>query len=64
MKAAHENKPRAEFPRPPGVVTVAIHPKSGKPSNDDGAIDEVFLEGTEPSEDERADAGAEAGPDP
>jgi penicillin-binding protein 1A len=51
MKAAHENKPRAEFPRPPGVVTVAIDPKTGKrAASEDGAIDEVFLEGTEPTE--------------
>jgi penicillin-binding protein 1A len=51
MKAAHENKPRAEFPRPPGVVTVSIDPKSGKKAaTEEGAIDEVFLEGTEPTE--------------
>jgi penicillin-binding protein 1A len=52
MKAAHENKPRAEFPRPPGVVTVAIDPKTGKraASEAEGALDEVFLEGTEPTD--------------
>lgn len=52
MKAAHENKPRAEFPRPPGVVTIAIDPKSGKRAAEGqaDAIDEVFLEGTEPTE--------------
>jgi penicillin-binding protein 1A len=52
MKAAHENKPRAEFPKPPGVVTVAIDPASGKlaPPGYEAAIDEVFLEGTEPTE--------------
>lgn len=63
MKAAHENKPRAEFPRPPGVVTVAIDPRSGKlaPPGYEGAIDEVFLQGTEPTEVAEivdADAGA------
>ena len=61
MKAAHENKPRAEFPRPPGVVTISIDPKTGKrASSDEGAIDEVFLEGTEPTEatDPRDDGGA------
>ena len=61
MKAAHENKPRAEFPRPPGVVTVSIDPKTGKRAADgaEGAIDEVFLEGTEPTEsaDPKDDAG-------
>jgi len=51
MKAAHENKPRAEFPRPPGVVTVSIDPRTGKrAASEEGAIDEVFLEGTEPTE--------------
>jgi penicillin-binding protein 1A len=51
MKAAHENKPRAEFPRPPGVVTVSIDPKTGKrAATEEGAIDEVFLDGTEPTE--------------
>ena len=51
MKAAHENKPRAEFPRPPGVVTIAIDPKTGKrAAGEEGALDEVFLEGTEPTE--------------
>ena len=67
MKAAHEGKPRAEFPKPPGIVAVAIDPKSGKLAgpNDEGTIDEVFLEGTEPSETSDADGGAaEAGPDP
>src|SRR5690606_3246834 len=51
MKAAHENKPRAEFPRPPGVVTLAIDPATGKlaPEGFEGAIDEIFLEGTEPT---------------
>ena len=59
MKAAHENKPRAEFPRPPGVVTIAIDPKTGKrATSEEGAIDEVFLEGTEPTEIEaKEDAG-------
>ena len=65
MKAAHENKPRAEFPRPPGVVTVSIDPKSGKRAADgadgaDGALDEVFLEGTEPTE--IAETKEDAGP--
>lgn len=60
MKAAHENKPRAEFPRPPGVVTLAIDPQSGKKAASEvGSMDEVFLEGTEPTEiaETREDAG-------
>ncbi len=61
MKAAHENKPRAEFPRPPGVVTIAIDPKTGKrAASEEGALDEVFLEGTEPTE--TADPKEDAGP--
>lgn len=62
MKAAHESKPRAEFPRPNGVVTIAIDPKSGKKAAEgqSDAIDEVFLEGTEPTEvaEPKDDAGA------
>lgn len=53
MKAAHENKPRAEFPRPSGVVAVAIDAKSGKKAREGSEgelLDEVFLEGTEPTE--------------
>lgn len=60
MKAAHESKPRAEFPKPGGILTVAIDPKTGKKAKDGDAeaIDEVFLEGTEPTETaEDADAG-------
>lgn len=59
MKAAHENKPRAEFARPAGVVTVAIDPKTGKlaPEGMEGAIDEVFLQGTEPTEVADPDGG-------
>lgn len=61
MKAAHENKPRAEFPRPAGIVTVPIDTKTGKRAKEgaEGEIlDEVFLEGTEPTDDaEAGDAG-------
>jgi penicillin-binding protein 1A len=60
MKAAHETKPRAEFPRPPGVVTVSIDPKTGqKAAGDADALEEVFLEGTEPTE--SADPGDDGG---
>jgi len=53
MDAAHKGKPRAEFARPPGVVTVAIDPKTGKlkaEGSEGETIDEVFLTGTEPTE--------------
>ncbi|MBX3225810.1 MAG: PBP1A family penicillin-binding protein [Labilithrix sp.] len=53
MDAAHKGKPRSEFARPPGVKTVAIDPVSGKlkaEGTEGDAIDEVFLDGTEPTE--------------
>jgi penicillin-binding protein 1A len=52
MKAATEGKPRVDFPRPPGVVTVAIDQRTGQlPYPDDpDVLDEVFLPGTEPTE--------------
>lgn len=62
MKAAHENKPRTEFSRPSGVVSVPIDPKTAKRLADgaEGAIDEVFLEGTEPTEIVPSDDGGTA----
>jgi penicillin-binding protein 1A len=52
MKVATEGKPRVDFPRPPGVVTVGIDKATGKlPYLDDpDVMDEVFLAGTEPTE--------------
>lgn len=52
MKVAHEGKPRSEFPRPPGITTVAIDPKTGKlkAEGSEDSLDEVFLSGTEPTE--------------
>jgi penicillin-binding protein 1A len=63
MKTAHEGKPRADFPRPPGVVTVPIDARSGSlPYSDDpDVMSEVFLAGTEPTvtaEPPAEDAGA------
>jgi len=51
MKAAHEGKPRADFPRPPGVVTVSIDARTGNlPYLDDpDVMAEIFLAGTEPT---------------
>jgi penicillin-binding protein 1A len=57
MKAAHDGKPRAEFARPPGVTTTAIDPTTGKlkaEGTEGDTIDEVFLEGTEPTQVEPA----------
>ncbi|MGZ3452628.1 MAG: penicillin-binding protein 1A [Polyangiales bacterium] len=52
MKVATNGKPRAEFPRPGGVVTVKIDPRTGKLpyEGQEDAIDEVFLVGTEPKD--------------
>ncbi len=50
MRAAHEKRPATEFPRPPGVVSLRIDPKSGLRAyeGEEDAIDELFLQGTEP----------------
>jgi penicillin-binding protein 1A len=52
MKEATKGKPPVDFPRPAGVVTVTIDPKTGKLPypNEEKTIDEVFLAGTEPTE--------------
>lgn len=52
MKAALAGRPAVEFPMPAGIVSARIDPKSGKLAYDNqpDAIDEVFLEGTEPTE--------------
>ena len=52
MKFATEGKPRVDFPRPPGVTTVAIDKRTGElPYPDDpDVMDEVFLSGTEPTQ--------------
>jgi len=67
MKAAHEHRPKTEFPRPPGVVTAWIDRTTAQrlPAGDSentAAIEEVFIEGTEPPEPDAGtdDAGAAA----
>ncbi|HEV3188930.1 MAG TPA: transglycosylase domain-containing protein, partial [Polyangiaceae bacterium] len=51
MKAAHEGKPRIEFPRPAGVVAVTVDRRTGELpyAEDPDVLDEVFLAGTEPT---------------
>ena len=51
MKVATEGKPRVDFARPPGVVTVTIDQRTGDlPYPDDpDVMEEVFVAGTEPS---------------
>jgi penicillin-binding protein 1A len=52
MKVAHQGKPATDFPPAPGVVRVKIDPKTGLRARDEqeDAIEEVFLAGTEPTE--------------
>jgi penicillin-binding protein 1A len=52
MKSALAGRPAVEFPMPAGLVSARIDPKSGKLAydNQQDAIDELFLEGTEPTE--------------
>ncbi|HMI88776.1 MAG TPA: PBP1A family penicillin-binding protein [Polyangiaceae bacterium] len=50
MRDAHEKRPATEFPRPAGLVALRIDPKTGLLAYDgeDDAIEELFLQGTEP----------------
>jgi penicillin-binding protein 1A len=63
MKVATEGKPRVDFARPPGVVSVAIDQRTGLlPYPDDpDVIDEVFLTGTEPTDTAQPPSTAETG---
>ncbi|MBK9001292.1 MAG: PBP1A family penicillin-binding protein [Myxococcales bacterium] len=62
MKAAHDKKPATDFPRPASVLVVRIDPATGLLARADQADgkDELFLEGTAPTE--TADAGVDAAP--
>lgn len=52
MRAAHERKAKADFPRPPGIVSAVVDPQTGLLARYDQADGwtEVFLEGTAPTE--------------
>ncbi|HKP61397.1 MAG TPA: PBP1A family penicillin-binding protein [Polyangiales bacterium] len=52
MKTVLKDAPAVDFPVPPGIEVAKIDPKSGKLAYDGqpDAIDEVFLEGTVPTE--------------
>jgi penicillin-binding protein 1A len=51
MKAAHEDRPKTRFSRTPGVLTVAIDPRTGLlPPPSVPSVVEEFLAGTEPTE--------------
>ena len=60
MKKAHEGHPSTDFPRPGSIAVVAVDPATGLlayPGQAD-SVDEVFLDGTSPSEVAPVDAGA------
>ena len=52
MRTAHEGRPRVDFPMPSGVSTARIDPATGLLAYEgrEDAIDEVFLDGTVPTE--------------
>jgi len=62
MKEATEHRPASEFPRPPGVVTATIDTHTGAlpPPGDPDTMDEVFLDGTQPTSIGVGDAGVAA----
>jgi penicillin-binding protein 1A len=62
MRAAHEGRPTTDFPRPADIVTVRIDPASGLRAweGQEGALDEIFLPGTEPTMVAQPDAGPDA----
>jgi penicillin-binding protein 1A len=60
MREAHKGRPVTDFAVPPGVVRVKIDAESGllAAPDQEGAIDEWFVAGTEPKEVATPDAGA------
>lgn len=52
MKAAHEGRPKTDFAKPSGVLSVAIDPATGllPPPGLEETVTEEFLAGTEPTE--------------
>jgi membrane carboxypeptidase/penicillin-binding protein len=52
MKAAHDGKAVTEFARPGNIVVARVDPATGllAPGDLDGAREEEFLAGTEPTE--------------
>jgi penicillin-binding protein 1A len=52
MKSAHAGIPRSDFEMPEGILAVPIDPESGLLAYEgmEGALEELFIEGTEPTE--------------
>ncbi len=65
MRVAHTGKAATEFPVPPGVVRMAIDPKTGllPRADQEDTLNEVFLDGTAPKETAPADTPPDSSPD-
>src|SRR5262249_38327748 len=63
MREAHKKLPAADFPVPAGVTRVSIDPATGLKAYPDetDAMEEVFLNGTEPTQVSAPDGGVEDG---
>jgi penicillin-binding protein 1A len=61
MRETHRKKPASDFPVPAGIVRVSIDPATGLRAYPDQevAVEEVFVAGTEPTDVAEPDAGAE-----
>jgi penicillin-binding protein 1A len=60
MRAAHKNRPPADFPRPHTILRVRVDPATGllAYAGQEDAVEEEFLQGTAPTATAEPDAGA------
>jgi penicillin-binding protein 1A len=66
MAKATAGRPTKDFTQPPGIVVQRIDKASGllaAPGQESGTLDEVFIDGTAPTEHAAAGGGEEASPD-
>ncbi len=66
MAKATAGRPTKDFAQPPGIVVQRIDKTSGllaAPGQESGTLDEVFIDGTAPTEHAAAGGGEEASPD-
>ena len=66
MAKATAGRPTKDFAQPPGIVVQRIDKASGllaAPGQESGTLDEVFIDGTAPTEHAAAGGGEEASPD-
>ncbi|MDX9721387.1 MAG: PBP1A family penicillin-binding protein [Myxococcota bacterium] len=59
MKSAHQNRSPTDYPRPPGIIEIAIDPRNGllAPPGMKGARRELFAAGTAPTQTSPLDEG-------